>query len=490
MIKRVSCTSNPRDFQRGKHQVLICLKLSWYKGDYIGLYNPGIQTERLTNSQREYADVILECASDTILFFMSEQEAELAQVSKVNNNSFYDMSDMFKSTSYGSHSRQLVDMNEIMARNEEGFMDCANYPKRIRMNELVRSMLNVTLFGRIVALGSNDPFVDPDGKTMDRYAMRIMDETGKVDVTLWEEVGRSARQWREGQYVLLSDLSTSTTHMSEKGPQWYVNGSVLCGTKVYNVSHITGLLTSSDFCQIKSIKACVSEVDHWQAEMAVVGWELHLRTNLEGPVLSDESDSFTNLDETAGQEVQDAKEVYDPFGHCTRRLGDAIVGSVHDACLRPIATLDTATDQKILSEQEEKYEKGRLVCGYCKCDITPNQVVQAFETKPNEPRMELLPDNSWRGWLEWRLDDGTGIMMASGCEEDIINIPALEFKKLSNDTQITYLDSALGKPFLCSVTRTSSGHRIDQAVPLQHHLGELTMPAKTPFLTDDMNINY
>ncbi|KAL0081703.1 hypothetical protein J3Q64DRAFT_1754927 [Phycomyces blakesleeanus] len=494
------------------------------RGDYIGLYNPGIQTGRLTNSQKEYADVILEYTSDTVLFFMSEQEAQLAQVAKVNNNSFYDtlLSSLYtlKSKNIGAqHHQQAIRENEIMTRNEEGFMDCASYPKCIKTNELVQSMLNVTLFGRIVALGNNALFHDPKGKIMDRYPMRIMDETGKVDVTLWEEVGRSARKWREGQYVLLSDLSTSSIHMSEKGPQWYVNGSAQCGTKVFNVSLIAGLLTSSEFRRTKTIKACVYEgVDHWQAEIHIVGWELHLRTDPERAVLSDENESFTRLDETGEQEDQyddefgfgfgydyvsgqeqdqeQEQEEYDPFGHCTRRLGDAIITSVHDACLHPITrsdtitTTETATGQKILlSEQEEMDEKGRLMCEFCRCDITPNQVVQAFESKPSsnsnnlknknsKPRMELLAENSWNGWLEWRLDDGTGMIMASGCEEGILNIPAQQFKKMSHDTQVTYLDTTIGKPFFCSLTKMSSGHhRIDRALRLQQvYLGELKIP--------------
>lgn len=89
---------------------------------------------------------------------------------------------------------------------------------------------------------------------MDRYALRIADTTGKLyiyisysvyanikkntkgtmDITLWEEAGHDSRKLRVGQYVLLEQLATSDIQLSDLQKVWYVNGSVICGTKVYN----------------------------------------------------------------------------------------------------------------------------------------------------------------------------------------------------------------------------------------------------------------
>lgn len=91
---------------------------------------------------------------------------------------------------------------------------------------------------------------------MDRYAIRLTDSTGKqlflllhvhlflqtsciidtMDITLWEEAGHDSRRLRVGQYILLDHLVTSDRHQSTANNKmmWYVNGSVLCGTKIYN----------------------------------------------------------------------------------------------------------------------------------------------------------------------------------------------------------------------------------------------------------------
>jgi hypothetical protein len=70
---------------------------------------------------------------------------------------------------------------------------------------------------------------------MDRYAIRLVDETAEIDVTLWEVVGHHARRFREGHYVLISGLSTSKVYKNAKGEvTWYVNGSTSCDTKIVN----------------------------------------------------------------------------------------------------------------------------------------------------------------------------------------------------------------------------------------------------------------
>lgn len=70
---------------------------------------------------------------------------------------------------------------------------------------------------------------------MDRYAIRLVDETAQIDVTLWEAVGHRARRLREGHYVLITGLSTSKLYNDSNGQTtWYVNGSTNCGTEILN----------------------------------------------------------------------------------------------------------------------------------------------------------------------------------------------------------------------------------------------------------------
>ncbi|KAI7872502.1 hypothetical protein BDF14DRAFT_1754064 [Spinellus fusiger] len=408
-------------------------------GDYIGVYHPSLQHEHLNDTQRSYGEVVLDYCHTTVLFFMEEACAEIA----------------------GVHKPPPVTDEITVApthRNSQGDMDCTWDVERTTIDKLVHSMLNVTLFGRIALIGKNTPFVDGSDNIMDRYTMRIVDETGRVDVTLWEEVGRSTRKWREKDYVLLSNLSTTACHESDKGPQWYMNGSEAYETKGFNVTHIKSMLTSSVFRHVRLFQD-IGKEDHWQMEMTIVGWELHLRDTQEAVVWDEYTERYREP-----KRVEEEEKAYDPFGFSTRTIGNAIITDVHDACLHPVSRTENQTktrDQEQEQEQEAAVIKGRLMCVHCECVIPPSQVVQAFQS-----RQDTSEDNDpWRGWIAWRLDDGSGqTLLASGCEETILNIPAYRFKSMSHKIQTTSLDSVMGKSFYCSLTRMSPAyHRIDQA---------------------------
>lgn len=131
-----------------------------------------------------------------------------------------------------------------------------------------------------------------------------------MDITLWEEAGHGSRTLRIGQYVLLEQLVTSDKHQSGQKKVWYVNGSTVCGTKLYNsklilfgikrrkkklkivkiVSTITALLTSSSFRIPAPLwHAKESSSDHFQMEAMVIGWELHTFINNQETVYTNES---------------------------------------------------------------------------------------------------------------------------------------------------------------------------------------------------------
>ncbi|KAI8990123.1 hypothetical protein BDB01DRAFT_495453 [Pilobolus umbonatus] len=206
--------------------------------DYVGLYHPGVST-RMTNTQRNQSEIVFELMKDTAIFLMPEKEAREAKLNKVNL-----VSGITLVESFDSNGKQ-----PIMERDEEGFMDCSLYKSRIYINDLEPCMINVTLLGKVVAVAENNPYIrEEDDKRMDRYAMKIADSTGTIDITLWEDVGRlSRRQVKQGQYVILSGLHTSNRSRTNDGYVWYVNGSTVCNTEIYNVSSLHGLLTSVDF---------------------------------------------------------------------------------------------------------------------------------------------------------------------------------------------------------------------------------------------------
>ncbi|KAL9541135.1 hypothetical protein MBANPS3_009291 [Mucor bainieri] len=195
------------------------------RNDYIGLHQPALKQS--TGSQ----EFVLEYASDTAIFLMPEKEAQEASLAKVNLTTLASQDDAFSYTD---------PKKDIAERDEEGYLDCSNYTQRIYIQDLVHRMLNVTLLGKVVGLANNNPFnKQKDGGTvqkMDRYAIRLTDSTDTMDITLWEEAGHDSRRLRVGQYVLLDHLATSDRHQSTTNNKvmWYVNGSVVCGTKIYN----------------------------------------------------------------------------------------------------------------------------------------------------------------------------------------------------------------------------------------------------------------
>ncbi|KAJ2841599.1 hypothetical protein IWW36_006208 [Coemansia brasiliensis] len=83
------------------------------------------------------------------------------------------------------------------------------------------------------------PFTE-NGETQDRYAVRIDDGTAVRDMTLWNLLGRQAARMLPGQLVLLVNLDTS-----EENGDVVLNGSSETGTKVYIISEMTSIPTSS-----------------------------------------------------------------------------------------------------------------------------------------------------------------------------------------------------------------------------------------------------
>ncbi|KAJ8656214.1 hypothetical protein O0I10_008008 [Lichtheimia ornata] len=394
------------------------------RGDYIGLFNPGFPYAR-TESQQSRSDIVFEYTEDTVLFYMSDKDALQAGVHKVEHdgsisNSFNDSAnDLWKQL--GSSSKI-----GIMERDEEGFMDCATYHDRIYIQDLQPCMLNITILGRVIA---NPFYKDPEKKTrMDRYAMRIKDSTGKTDVTLWEQTGRSARKLQPGHYVLLTGLSTSNLHKGPKGPIWFINGSVMCGTQVYNISKIKALLSSSCLRSVMPLDALGAE-GQWQVDILVTGWTLRTQKHV---LLSNENDEWRRRDTPA----------------------DVVIYDAHSACRQPI---------QIRNGDSGSGKKQQRVCEFCKCPVPESRIIQAFRSKPSVAT--TTQDDI--GWIEWQLDDGGDrTIMSYGCDEDFLGVSAEKFNRMSHEEQIALLDSVLGRPMLCSISTTGhNNYRIDQVAP-------------------------
>ncbi|KAJ2553326.1 hypothetical protein EV175_002983 [Coemansia sp. RSA 1933] len=137
-----------------------------------------------------------------------------------------------------------------IAYNNLGNLDYKRYAHRVYLDRCRANMINLTVLARVVAVSENMPYVDGND-VQDRYALRVEDEKGRRDLTLWGPVGRQASQLLPGQLMLLDDLETH-----EEGGEVILNGSEEVNTSFYNISVMTGILTSATLCRY----TCLAQV--------------------------------------------------------------------------------------------------------------------------------------------------------------------------------------------------------------------------------------
>lgn len=380
------------------------------RNDYLGLSQPKIV--RGDPQPMNPSGTILYYTNQTVIFLMPEVEAQAADLAKINLSSYV--------SSQGSSLNNSA--KDIAERDEEGFIDCSIYEPRIFVNDLVHCMLSVTLLGKVVGLAKNNPF-NKNGKRMSRYALKIADTTGTIDITLWEEAGYDSRTLRIGQYILLEQLVTSDSHQNEQKRIWYVNGSTVCGTRLYNISSITSLLTTSSFRQLIPLwHAKESKLDHFQIEATIIGWELHSRIKQEEIMYTDKSQDISIL----------------PSKH--------IVTLAHTTCLLPLSATD-------------------VECEFCGCPIE-NELTHIFRPKSAVGLEE-------EGWIEWILDDGTSTCHAFGGEESLLNYTAHRYSQLLPSNQINLLNNLIGASIVASVTDTEmSCCRLEQIAVVEPTINE------------------
>ncbi|KAJ2647200.1 hypothetical protein IWW40_004882 [Coemansia sp. RSA 1250] len=126
-----------------------------------------------------------------------------------------------------------------IAQNESGLLDYRRYAHRVQLCQCHTDMINLTLLARVIAVSNNMPF-EENGETQDRYAVRIDDGTAVRDITFWNQLGQQAARMLPGQLVLLVNLDTS-----DENGDVVLNGSSETGTKVYIISEMASIPTSS-----------------------------------------------------------------------------------------------------------------------------------------------------------------------------------------------------------------------------------------------------
>ncbi|KAJ1899318.1 hypothetical protein LPJ66_002190 [Kickxella alabastrina] len=178
-------------------------------GDYIGLLCPIV---RASSKAKLPTDV--DYGTQTIAFIMKEI--------------------LNQPSTYLSQTR--------VSRNELGYFDYSRYAHRVQIGRLCPEIISLSLLAQVVAVSNNMPLAD-DGEASYRYAIRIMDGSGRCDVTLWGELGRQASRLLPGQLVLMDKLDTEDER-SKDGSVIISSGADI-GSSIINVSTLDGILHSS-----------------------------------------------------------------------------------------------------------------------------------------------------------------------------------------------------------------------------------------------------
>ncbi|KAJ3285289.1 hypothetical protein HK104_009565 [Borealophlyctis nickersoniae] len=218
------------------------------QGDWLAIWCPYIAPDYTFSSETGG----LEYGTKTMLFCVPMDPSKELQLSS-------------------TQSQLATPSQHPIPRDERGILDYKRYPERVMIRDLARGMINVTLYGRVVHLEGNMP-VELTGVKEDRYGLRLADETGECDITLRNEVGRSAARLRVGQYILLENIITITN--SRRGG-FYVVGSKEEGSTITNASALRGMLSSPFLRTLRQLHDAFNGEnvdDHFYARAIICAW--------------------------------------------------------------------------------------------------------------------------------------------------------------------------------------------------------------------------
>lgn len=297
-------------------------------------------------------------------------------------------------------------------KDEKGNRDLRHFPEPVAFQDLRANMVNVSLFGRIIRMGKNAPFVRPGLPSVARYPLVLQsvepnEEAGGEEaagysrsVTLWDNLGMEGSRFRPGQLLFMENLSTSSLNVNGKFSIVGHSGVA----KLHNVSTLPGWLMSPDLYTTVSLEGG-AKLTNFICRATIVGWTPFLSTHL-------------------------------------------VLYTAHSRCKRQVVQI------------EEKGQEGKteIQCEFCGVSCKPDAGVC-----PAELAYEIY----------WKLEDSTGelkVLATPQVNQAIMQMAPQEFAKMPSQHQTAKLNSILGQEFVFSVSRFKEGprrqlRRIDQIAP-------------------------
>ncbi|KAJ1930400.1 hypothetical protein IWQ60_000337 [Tieghemiomyces parasiticus] len=232
------------------------------KGDYLGIYLPTIK--RPANAS--LGEILeMEYGPDTILFILPRPLPTTAAWPSGSTA----VSGL--ATAAPAH----VPSSVTAAADEDGITDCRHAPQRIYIADLRPLMSGLTLFGRIMATSHNQPVTaagdgTEDSQQIDRFIIRLVDETGATNVTCWGTFGLQAARCRVGEWVLISNVITTAVDSSASA-KVHVEASERSHSQIRSVYTRRAFLSCS---YLRDPVPLTHIINHpvCQSRVVIVGW--------------------------------------------------------------------------------------------------------------------------------------------------------------------------------------------------------------------------
>ncbi|KAL6064294.1 hypothetical protein QOT17_011042 [Balamuthia mandrillaris] len=312
----------------------------------------------------------------------------------------------------GSSSVESSHQTYSVPRDENGHLDYSHYPERILLRHIKPNMTYLTLYGRVQMMRPNQPLLNSGGHQHERDARR----------------GSTAATPRTDRFAVRIQDSTGA---HQDVTLW---GSVGRAFSVSRPGHLVLMenVTSSPRKEAKGkfylLCAAAQKGRCYNVSM------------LKGTLASSDFLDITVL--------RDARHIKNyvcraaVVGWHLPSSERGLLQTVHTTCLREV-------------RQQEGYSS-EFCCDFCAVQIeSGDDLKKVFN-------------------VQWRLDDGTGSVLASAMpsvQVDMIQVAPHTFEGLPRSEQKGRLDEVIGQEFLCTMSQYPDehgkpAHRIDQIAPV------------------------
>ncbi|ORX55429.1 hypothetical protein BCR36DRAFT_347274 [Piromyces finnis] len=218
-------------------------------GDYIAIYNPQIDYDKENKK-------ILNYCLDTIFIKIEKEEKQNIKHLKLSSQS------------------ELCNIPE----DDNGILDFSQFQERLYLCDLRNNTKNVSIFCQIIYIGNNNPII-VDNAIKNRIGIKIQDNTGIRDITLWDNLALQMLKYKVGYYIFIENLITSDYIDNT----FYINGIEEFNCKIYNVNCLKSIISSPSFRQINYLSELKSKNEDnvfCYCNAVIIGWKKRLDDDL------------------------------------------------------------------------------------------------------------------------------------------------------------------------------------------------------------------